>query len=671
MLSFRRPILTCAGLLGLALVALADDATVMLTTDGTAAGEVRDLDVRPNTKQPFFIVIKNTSQIPQTFVVEIEGLKGTPLRVREELPQLAVNESKTISLKPPPPKKDEPAKPEAKKDAEDAAPKGEPPTGVPLKVADLNEGKKDTKVRNGFGFKIRVLKLEGKDYKPATDKDRTVSITILKPAAYVDEPVVNLEGETGRRGLAASVTAKSVKAVPMEPKPEVNLVPPAEVAMLFPPQLALSATELRAGTYRRALSRTGQTVELSATNLPLTGDAAPVKFSLTVDGYPRSFAYSLNSRREISAVKANNKVERDREPAVRLLPMDNSAKSKVLSSRVVSGTLENPRFATLPAKALRFRVEVDNEPTDSVLLLRVDRSGQRNFVDPDESINLGLPKDEKVWLDVANPEGGLLVTNAVADRVEGVDISALRGPHELQAVLQYSEAGKLIEKKFVYNLVVDETPPPADDIHTGPFPKRHERGKPLPYFVTASDPDTLIERVRVYVGKPGPEGKFPPEAVFVDAVQTPLGWVAQVPLPAPAPAPPAPPGAPPVKKDPMPPVDTTVVVQNEVGLTTYKLVRIELVDPKGATLEVRVERGGRPQPGAAVTLRDVDGKEKATGTTDPKGVVKFDGLAPGVYKLASVKEDTSYGLAASVSVTIPDPPPVKAIPVLIPLAKRR
>jgi hypothetical protein len=39
-----------------------------------------------------------------------------------------------------------------------------------------------------------------------------------------------------------------------------------------------------------------------------------------------------------------------------------------------------------------------------------------------------------------------------------VDISTLRGPHELQAVLRYpdpADAAKSLEKKFVYNLVGD------------------------------------------------------------------------------------------------------------------------------------------------------------------------------------------------------------------------
>jgi len=678
-----RSTLACAGLLAWAFVAqAADDAEIIIATKVTetkvAADVVADLEVRPNTKQPFHIFVKNVSKVPQTFVVELEGLKGTDLKVSQQIADLNDGATRLVEFKPPPPpKKDEPpprTPAEAKKEAEEAA-KAEPPAGVPIKIVDLGKGKL------GFGFRIRVRKevLKGgvKVLEPAMDNDKTVSVTIMNPSTYLTEPAVTLEGSDGRRGLSAAVTAKPRKANPEDKKEEVDLLPPIDVRLVFPPQLALKATALRAGSYQRAINRTGQRVELAASNLPLTGAPAPVKFNLTVDNYPRAFTYSFNARREISTDPAANKIDPDREPAVRLFPVDNSPKSKALSARVVSGTLDDPRFPTLPTTALRFRVEVDNEPADGVLLLRVDRSGRHDFADADEVMTLGIPKDQRVWLDVASgPDGALTLTNTVADHVASVDISALRGPHELQGVLRYSVPGppaKVEEKKFVYNLIVDDTPPPAEDIKVGPFPKRLERGKPLPVFISALDPDTLIERVAVVVGKPGPDGKFLPDAVVVEAIQTALGWVAQVPLPTPAPAPPPPPGTPPAKKEPVPPIDITVVAENEVGLSTAKVVRIELVEPMGGTLEITVERGGRPQPDTPVTLVDADGKEKGAGKTKSNGKIVFKNLPPGVYKASALKADVSYGLAGFVATTIPDPPPPPTEPVKVTmtLVKRR
>ena len=79
-----RPTLACAGLLAWALTAhSADDAQIIIATkitDAKAPAEpVQDIEVRPNTKQPFYIFVKNISKVPQTFVVELEGLKGTAL----------------------------------------------------------------------------------------------------------------------------------------------------------------------------------------------------------------------------------------------------------------------------------------------------------------------------------------------------------------------------------------------------------------------------------------------------------------------------------------------------------------------------------------------------------------------------------------------------------------
>jgi len=469
----------------------------------------------------------------------------------------------------------------------------------------------------------------------------------------------------------------------MSKEVERDFEPAVDVRFEFPPQLGLKVANLPAGSYRRPISRTGQNVTLRAENLPFAGTPdVPVKYHFTVDGYPRAFNYSSNVRRAIDVLDtAANKEKRVTASAVRLHPIGTSTKIKALEALVTSGaTTDVPRFATLPAKELRFRVETDNEADNSNLVLRIARAGAmvRPTVDldPDEIIDLGLPKEQRVWLDVAGADDSLIVANTTADHVASVDVSALRGLHELQAVLREPDPlnpAVIKETKTSYYVVVDETPPPVDDIRIAPFPKRLERGKPLPVFVTASDPETFIDKVSVVVGKPGPDGKFPPEALVVDAIETGLGWIAQVPLPVPPPAPPPPPGAPPVKKEPIPPIDITVVATNEVGLSTAKVVRIELVEPLGATIELTVLRGGRPQPDTPVTLVDADGKEKGAGKTNKKGVIVFTNMPPGVYKATALKEDASYGLAGYVAMQVPDPPPppTKPIPVTMDLRKRR
>src|SRR5262249_7210176 len=384
-----------------------------------------------------------------------------------------------------------------------------------------------------FAFKVRV-----KDDQGNPPAERTVRITIQHPSKYLQEPDVTLEGTGRRRDLTALITLKN------EP-----LIPPVDVKFEFPPQLGLKADARGAGSYRRKLEKPGQQVTMRAENLALTAVDVPVKFYFTVDGYPRAFNYSSNVRRAIEVNPAANKEKRLTAPAVRLIPIGTGPKYQAMEARVVSGTTTTPRVATLPTKELRFRVEVDNEAPGSVLGLRIARSGalvRATDLDPDEVIDLGLAKDERVWLDPAGPDGALLATNTIGDHIATVDVSALRGSHELQAVLKEPDATsptKVKEFKSSYTLVVDDTPPPAGDIRLGTFPKRLGRRQPLPVFVVASDAETAIGRVGVVLGKPGPDGKLPPDAPVTFAERTPLGWVAQVPMPAtppPAPAPPPP-----------------------------------------------------------------------------------------------------------------------------------
>jgi|GEM_PF-5722726 len=676
-MSLYRP--AVAGFLGLAMVAAAQEAELSFTRSVTEGGQLNSVETRPNVKQPFFMVVKNRNQQETTFTVELEipvaEPKGAkPIKLSKQV-TLKADEAKAVSFEPPPPpKKIEPPKTpaEAKKEAEEAL-KPEPPAGIPVPVTTF-EGKR------AFVFKVRVL---NNKKSALSTEERDVRITIQHPSRYLNEPDVTLQGAGARRDLVAIVGAPARKTEATPREMERDFEPSVDVRFEFPPQLGLKVANLPAGSYRRPISKTGQQVTLRAENLPIAGTPdVPVKYHFTVDGYPRAFNYSSNVRRAIDVLDtAANKEKRVTASAVRLYPIGTSTKVKVLEALVTSGaTTDVPRFATLPSKELRFRVETDNEADNSNLVLRIARAGAmvRPTVDldPDEIIDLGLPKEQRVWLDVAGAGDSLIVANTTGDHVASVDVSALRGLHELQAVLREPDPLNPAvpkETKTSYYVVVDETPPPVDDIRIAPFPKRLERGKPLPVFVTASDPETFIDKVVVVVGKPGPDGKFPPEAVVVDAIETALGWVAQVPLPVPPPAPPPPPGAPPVKKEPVPPIDITVVATNEVGLSTARVVRIELVEPLGATIELTVLRGGRPQPDTPVTLVDADGKEKGAGKTDKKGLIVFTNMPPGVYKATALKEDASYGLAGYVAMQVPDPPPppTKPIPVTMDLRKRR
>lgn len=666
-----RTLLAAAGFLAVALAAPAADAKLTLSRTPDGKAPITAPILRPNSQLKLFVVVENTSDLDEkSFRVTLDGPTGSGLSASKDIP-VVKGKPVAVGFEPPPPKKDAPP-PAPKKDA-DPAPKAEPPPGLPL-PAVLADG------ALRFQFTLKVWNLPKKDTDTPQD-ELPVTVVVQNPSAYLDEPVVSRTGTARGKGVTAVVQASKATAPKAGAEPPVlDLVPPVEVALVFPPQLGVKALELRAGTYSRKLFRTQQKVELSATDLPLTRAADLVKFNLTVDGVPRAYVYTLDAVRALDATGENRILpDPSDKPVVRLFPVSAAPRAQVLAARAVTGTLETPRYPTLPSKDLRFRVEVDNAPPGSTLELRIDRTGNRKFADPDETIPLGLPREVKVWVDAAGADGLWTVSNTVGDHVAGVDVSDLRGPHTFQALLRVP---KVEEKDFVraeYTLVVDETPPPGEEIDFGGFPVRHTKGVPLPVYVSADDPESRVERVTVYLGKPGPDGKMPDDAPKFEAARQRYAgrlWLAQVQLPPPAPVPPADPKAPPVLKPPAA-VDVTAVAENGVGLTTTRVVRIQLVDPPLGTIRATVMRGSLVQPGVEVFLRDAEAKERGAAKTGTKGkdlgVAEFTGLQPGTYHLFAGKPDASTGQIGSVRVQVPEPTtsPPKAVDVTLDLKKRR
>ena len=686
--SARRPLLAAVGFFALAAVALAQEPKkdgvkdaakakvwLSLTPDGKARVTP---SVRPNNQLKLFVVIDHDDAVPdRTYRVQLIGPKETALAAPKTV---VVTSGKPVALafEPPAPKKEAPKKeePAPKKDA-DPAPKAEPPPGF-LLPPTLETGVA------AFKFIVRVT-----SDPPRADQlpnDTPFVVNVLTPAAYIKQPEVSLTAGLGK-GIGALVTATDAK-IEGEDKDKkdapkfVEFIPKVQVKLVFPPQVGVRTTELRAGTYSRDIFRTGQKVELSASNLPLTRLTDAVKFHFDIDGYARAFTYTLNVNRALGKTSAANEIAADRAdtPAVRLYPVNASRRAQDIGAQVTSGTLALPKYPTLPVKDLRFKVEVDRAPPKSTLSIKVDRTGNRSFAAPDETIALDDLRDIKVYLEPGGEGGVWTLSNTVTDHVVGVDVSALRGAHALQAVLRFPDPASDVEGTFKevtaeYTLLVDDTPPPGEDVDFdySKFPKRHVKGVPLEVRVWADDPESAVEKVTFYLGKPGEDGKIPEDAPKFEGVRLPsLGratnsWVGQIQLPAPAPAPADP------KAPPAPPkaVDVTAVAENGVGLKTPQVVRIELVDPKGGTIAATIKRGGRPQAGVEVSLRDNEGKEKGVLKTNAAGVARFVNLPPGPYRLYAGKPDASTGLIGNTVATIPDPPATKAIEVDLDLAKRR
>jgi hypothetical protein len=142
------------------------------------------------------------------------------------------------------------------------------------------------------------------------------------------------------------------------------------------------------------------------------------------------------------------------------------------------------------------------------------------------------------------------------------------------------------------------------------------------------------------LGKPGPDGKLPEGAVLIEA-QKPTAeggaWIAQVPLAA----------------DKKGTIDLSAVATNGVGLTSTQVQKVQLLDPPtGGTIKGSVTLGGRPQPGAKVSLKDGEGKEKDFATTDAKGSFTMNNVLPGAYKVFASRTDAGVGTKGEEAVKV-------------------
>ena len=608
--------LSTVGLFAASLAGFADDAVITLRQGLTAS--VTSVAVRPNSKQAVAVEVKNTSGDKKTFTVllEADGL-GTLAKTTVELKN---DETKAVAFPPPPAPKAEPKKdaPAPKPDALKAEPKKEeapePPPGVELNRTILAESK-------GFAFRVRVTDAAGKELAK-----REFKVDIALPGTLIDVTKIELEGKKGLRDLKVIMDAKA--------SPLITEADPVRVSLMFPPQLSLAANPLRAGTYQRELKPGAKDVSLYASEINLAPKAAGfVRFHLDVDGYARAFTYAPQVRQGETATP-----DLITAPAVRLLPADGSTMSVKLVREIRSNEFGaersfTPVFFVRPSTATKFLAEVENESPRDDLLLKLDRSRAGTYRQADEVVNAGSPREVRVWLNLAGPEGALEIADTVRDRVVTFDTSAIRGKYELRAALGAGD-----KKEFIAQIVVDDTPAEEGDILFGAFEKQHVRGTPLPVSVTASDAETTpITKVEFVLGKPGPDGKIPPEAPKVEATLIKDRWVAELPMPA-------------DKKGPM---EVTAVVLNAVGLESTKTTRIELVDKKlVGKIAVKVERGGRPQPDTPVLLRDAKNEEKAAGRTNAKGEYLFEELPPGFYKVASAKADAGAGSRGEVRVEV-------------------
>jgi hypothetical protein len=596
--------------------------------DAVPAGAVTDPLLRPNTATEYHLYVFNKENEPATYIVELRGGPGSSLAAELKV-TIPGKKWQRVRLPkpapPPPPAAAAPAPPPAAPPAKEPPPEP-PPPGSKLAANEKGE----------FQFTLRLL--NAADRTPVLDRadppgnplGRRVTVNLQRPDEYISTDKEETGAKVATDGALTRVTAQ-VKA-------KAAFVGEAPVTLSFPPELPLSGAVIREGFYRRTLVRPPGTDQLPAVILDGAVENAPenLRVFVGVDGYDRAFIYQPSPKGGLTA-----DLIRYDQVGVRLYPAGKFAE----------------KAATAPVAAYPVRVEADNPPVGATLELRLrpvripgpppaGEAAKDELLRRSEVVKLGGARDEQVWLDPSGPgDGGLLVTRRSRDWVWPLDLRHVRGTHEIVAVL--SGGGQEVPSLPLV-VTIDATAP--EDVAFAAFPTRHPKGKPIPITASAVDPDTAVVKATFFVGRPLDDGKLPPDALTVDGVPVdptdPANreWTANLPVP-------------PERRGE---VIVGVVFTNQVGLATTRTARIELVDaPPGGVaaagvgkIEGTVKILETPQPGLTVVLRNLDGKDLATTTTNAKGKFVFEKVVAGGYTVSSGKKDSSYGYVGSAAVEV-------------------
>lgn len=333
-----------------------------------------------------------------------------------------------------------------------------------------------------------------------------------------------------------------------------------------------------------------------------------------------------------------------------------------------------PTAVTKPTAAFPVRVETDNVPPTSKLELRVNRAGvstadKRGTISSDEVIPLGGPRDERVWVDAAEPtKQGLGFATRTTDWVRALDLTNARGKLTVQAVVRDNKDVLVTSTDLAFldlGVTVDAVAPTVTDLTVGkkaePKLEKLTKGKKLPLSATVKDGDSGsgVQKVTfVLYTRLQDDGTFPADAVKADGVQLPElkdgkptgkmtdTWAADL----------TPPKAD-TYKVAVVAVDTAGNPSGG-GKQDPALKVIQIVDPTPGAAAARgfisgvVFFAGRPQPGIFVAVGGADGKAKAVVQTDERGKFCIDDVVPGSYTVTTFKPSSGKGFIGSADVTV-------------------
>ncbi|MGF1581083.1 MAG: carboxypeptidase-like regulatory domain-containing protein [Gemmataceae bacterium] len=635
--------------------------------------QVNAIDVRPNTRQNFFLYVATKKDLNLTNVrvrllkIGNDGRTSEVAKGSVDKNTLIQNDPKQVVFEGPKDKK-------PKKPSEGGISLEGPPFELQI-VVEGTVRKNNAPLSYASVLPIRFM--TPSEYIVATPEveEKSLKLKLSRSTAKFHGPLCNLR-------------------LDVSPKPSLETGP-----------------VLRKGTYRQVLlPQTSQpppekkNVLIRTGELPVNDPYTLRRVYLTVDGYERAIMWTTSG--------TGTDPQRIDGTRIRLLA---------------------PRY-TAPTKKITVKVEVDIPPTVSPregtktdprdrpnpLFLKIDLVGGKTG----NEVVIPLKKlpghrSHRVVVEPPSPDGSLVIANSVkswsievnTEDVYGVnriraqlledltplDRQTTYSPVELieEAGVRQSEEGsvEVIENSAVMASFAEKsfTSPYAPLRYTKEFIKKrneqqpklrttavealitfdgtgpeindfgkkaksrtkHVRGKDLVLSVKAKDSESGIQKVAFFTGPLDPK-KVPKETVpgtsTDESLPTSLngetGWqVAASDLKIPT--------------DKKGTYLINVVATNQAGVSAFGTLKLELVDPpkpgqsngdagdgsgdnKGPKLfqvNGRVLVAGQPHPDATVFLTDEEGKKiKDRTKTDKKGVYTFKAVPPGLYRVIAVRE---------------------------------
>ncbi len=329
---------------------------------------------------------------------------------------------------------------------------------------------------------------------------------------------------------------------------------------------------------------------------------------LHIDGVPRAFVYRTTFSRSGDPTQARP----DERPAVRI-----TAPPCVMAG--VNCLVD---------------VEVDNSPPGAKLQVALGRPDNNGGFKAE--LVRDFPDAKKCRIDVEAARDALVFNGSIADWTATFDTNNIVGARELQARL-IDSAGKVIAQ-IRQPMVIDDSPPLARIV---PLPAQAKKGSVLQVQAEGTDPESGIAQVVFFFGRPD-KGEAPPGAPrfkAIPATRDQTFWMAALLIPA----------------EHKGPLFISVQVVNHAGLASIDTVTLEVTEREpGKTglgeIRGKVTEGPRPQPNLLVTLLDEGGKEIAKTRTQADGSYAFGKLAPGRYRVVSVKPESQRRAALDVTV---------------------